>query len=159
MNLRDPDPLARAAGRRRLALLGLVVFALAAFAVALVAGSMAIGPLQAWSALWGGGEDMATRVVLELRLPRALAAFTTGGLLALAGALMQVLLRNPLADPYVLGVSGGAGVAALGAMLLGLGGLVLTGGDARWLEPRVPLSCRCFDNLVLDGLQVIAEQF
>ena len=55
----------------------------------------------------------------DLRLPRALAAFAAGGLLALAGALMQVLLRNPLADPYVLGISGGAAVGALAAMLAG----------------------------------------
>ena len=47
----------------------------------------------------------------RLRLPRALAAFAVGGLLALAGALIQVLLRNPLGDPYVLGVSGGASAA------------------------------------------------
>ncbi|BBM05989.1 hypothetical protein HAALTHF_42420n [Vreelandella aquamarina] len=47
-------------------------------------------------------------MVIELRLPRALSAFAVGGLLAVAGALMQVLLRNPLADPYVLGLSGGA---------------------------------------------------
>jgi iron complex transport system permease protein len=58
---------------------------------------------------------------MQLRLPRALAAFAVGGLLALAGALMQILLRNPLADPYVLGLSGGAAVGALGAMLAGLG--------------------------------------
>jgi iron complex transport system permease protein len=56
-----------------------------------------------------------------LRLPRALSAFAVGGLLALSGALLQVLLRNPLADPYVLGVSGGAAVAALLSMLGGLG--------------------------------------
>ncbi|HEX8962885.1 MAG TPA: iron ABC transporter permease, partial [Rhodocyclaceae bacterium] len=56
----------------------------------------------------------------ELRLPRALAAFATGGLLAVAGAWMQVLLRNPLADPYVMGASGGAAVGALTAMLAGL---------------------------------------
>jgi len=60
------------------------------------------------------------RVVMELRLPRALAALITGALLALAGTLMQVLLRNPLADPYVLGISGGAATFALGSMLLGL---------------------------------------
>jgi iron complex transport system permease protein len=59
-------------------------------------------------------------VVLDLRLPRALAAFAVGGLLAMSGALLQVLLRNPLADPYVLGVSGGASVAALVAIMLGL---------------------------------------
>ena len=62
----------------------------------------------------------------SLRLPRALAAFATGGSLAMAGALLQVLLRNPLADPYVLGVSGGAAVGALAAMLL---------GAAAWLIP------------------------
>lgn len=56
----------------------------------------------------------APEIFWQLRLPRALSAFAVGGLLALAGALMQLLLRNPLADPYVLGVSGGA---ATGAML------------------------------------------
>jgi iron complex transport system permease protein len=69
--------------------------------------------------------SLVRQVIFELRLPRALNAFSTGGLLALAGVLMQVLLRNPLADPYVLGISGGAAVAALGAMLLGLGGLFI----------------------------------
>jgi iron complex transport system permease protein len=71
----------------------------------------------------GGGDSVLREVILKLRLPRALNAFSTGGLLALAGVLMQVLLRNPLADPYVLGISGGAAVAALGAMLLGFGGV------------------------------------
>jgi iron complex transport system permease protein len=56
-------------------------------------------------------------VIWSLRYPRALTAFAVGGLLALAGALMQVLLRNPLADPYVLGVSGGAAAGAMGMML------------------------------------------
>ena len=60
----------------------------------------------------------------DLRLPRALAAFAVGALLAVAGALMQVLLRNPLADPYVLGLSGGAAVGALSALLAGAGSLL-----------------------------------
>ena len=60
-------------------------------------------------------------LVLELRLPRALTAFAVGGLLAVSGVLMQVLLRNPLAEPYILGTSGGAAVAALTGMLLGWG--------------------------------------
>jgi iron complex transport system permease protein len=60
---------------------------------------------------------------LQLRLPRALTAFAVGGLLGLAGALLQVLLRNPLADPYVLGVAGGASVFALLALMLGLSAL------------------------------------
>ncbi|MDT8448710.1 MAG: iron ABC transporter permease [Wenzhouxiangellaceae bacterium] len=92
-----------------------------------------IGVLAAFAAasvglalLWGNGQvawpDTAVdwRIVGEIRLPRALAALVTGSLLALAGALMQVLLRNPLADPYVLGVSGGAAAFALAGMLLGL---------------------------------------
>lgn len=59
-------------------------------------------------------------LMLSLRVPRALTAFAVGALLALAGALMQVLLRNPLADPYVLGLSGGAAAGALLAMLAAL---------------------------------------
>ena len=55
--------------------------------------------------------------MFEVRLPRLLAAFGVGGLLAVAGVLLQALFRNPLADPYVLGVSGGAAVGALLAML------------------------------------------
>ncbi len=66
------------------------------------------------------------RIIDQLRLPRTLSAFAIGGLLALAGALMQVLLRNPLGDPYVLGVSGGASSAVLGGMLLAVPSLWLT---------------------------------
>src|SRR5512134_592202 len=70
-------------------------------------------------------DSVAHQIIWQLRLPRILAAFACGGLLALAGVLLQVLLRNPLADPYILGVSGGAAVGALLAMLLGWG-LMLT---------------------------------
>ncbi len=66
------------------------------------------------------------QLIVQLRLERALAAFVTGGLLALAGALMQVLIRNPLADPYILGISGGASVAALLAIMIGLPLVALT---------------------------------
>ena len=66
-----------------------------------------------------GGDPTDIAMLLQLRVPRALTAFTVGALLAMAGALMQVLLRNPLAEPYVLGVSGGSAAGALLAMLLG----------------------------------------
>ena len=93
-------------------------------AVALVAslkiGSVAIGWSEFFAALMGKGSPMATAVVLDLRLPRALSALVVGGGLALAGALMQVLLRNPLADPYVLGTSGGAAVMVLLVLILGM---------------------------------------
>ncbi len=105
----------------------LVVLALASFAVALATGSVAIPAERLWSVLIGDATPLDRSLVLELRLPRAVAAFAVGGLLALAGALMQVLLRNPLADPYILGISGGAACAALGAMLLGLGGAWISG--------------------------------
>jgi iron complex transport system permease protein len=77
-----------------------------------------------WSELigaLGGVNEGAADIVLGLRLPRALAGFAVGALLALAGALLQALLRNPLADPYVLGISGGAAVAALLALAAGVG--------------------------------------
>ena len=60
------------------------------------------------------------QILGELRGPRVAAAFACGGLLALAGALMQTLFRNPLAEPYLLGVSGGAGLLALLGMAAGL---------------------------------------
>ncbi|PCE25134.1 iron ABC transporter [Paraburkholderia acidicola] len=63
--------------------------------------------------------DLGIEIVRSLRLPRALAGFSCGALLALGGALLQVLLRNPLAEPYVLGVSGGAASFALLAMSAG----------------------------------------
>ena len=70
--------------------------------------------------------NLNSQVLQEIRIPRTLAAFVTGGLLALSGAIMQVLLRNPLADPYILGISGGAAVGALSAILLGASGFWLS---------------------------------
>jgi iron complex transport system permease protein len=106
---------------------------LALLAVASIAGALAIGSAPMswpiwWTALIDSTPSLPHTILWELRLPRALAAFATGGLLALAGALMQVLLRNPLADPYILGVSGGAASAALLLMLIGAGSAVIAGG-------------------------------
>ncbi|HEY5641515.1 MAG TPA: iron ABC transporter permease [Woeseiaceae bacterium] len=100
----------------------LLAITLAAFLFALASGSADIGFGQALDALRGQASEQARALVVELRLPRALTAFAVGGLLAVAGVLMQVLLRNPLAEPYILGSSGGAAVAALLAMIAGLGG-------------------------------------
>ncbi|MBE9610988.1 FecCD family ABC transporter permease [Chitinilyticum piscinae] len=90
--------------------------------------SLAIGSssLPLGEVLHSGEAGQAVRdVIFNLRLPRTLAAVAVGGLLALAGCLQQVLLRNPLADPYVLGTSGGASVGALLALLLGAGLLLV----------------------------------
>lgn len=145
--------------RRRALLVLAILLGLAGLSLgaALLAGSVATGPAELLSLL-GGEPSLAAEVVLQLRLPRALAGFACGGLLALAGALMQVLLRNPLADPYVLGISGGAGVGALAAILLGLSGLGLDAfafcgalgalllvfglahGDGSWTQTRLLLT-------------------
>jgi iron complex transport system permease protein len=109
----------------------LIFFAVlvAATVLALVAavslGSGAVGPRDIVALARGTADDTARQVLLELRLPRALAAFGTGAALALAGTLMQELLRNPLADPYILGTSGGAATFALAAMLAGAGALAV----------------------------------
>ena len=104
---------------------GLLLVARLTVGLALASGSASPGAAAMWQALTGAAPANVQNLVWELRLPRALTAFGVGGLLAVAGVLMQVLLRNPLADPYILGTSGGAAVAALLAMLLGWGsGLV-----------------------------------
>lgn len=108
-----------------LGLLGLV--ALGAMTLSVSVGSSALSLADVLATLSGQGSELQRTLIFELRLPRTLSAFATGGLLAVAGALMQVLLRNPLADPYVLGLSGGAAVGALFAMLAGLGSLLVSG--------------------------------
>jgi len=107
----------------------LLVLALASLALSLTQGSIPVNLNSLFSILWGNGpaSDLALerQLIFELRLPRSLGAFFTGALLAQAGVLMQVLVRNPLADPYILGISGGAALAALLAMLAGLSGFLL----------------------------------
>ena len=103
----------------------LLLLGAAALAAALTAGSADLSFQDVWRVIAGEGSDSSRRLVLELRLPRALTAFGVGGLLAVAGVLMQVLLRNPLAEPYILGSSGGAAVAALLAMMIGLGAVAV----------------------------------
>lgn len=114
--------------RRRRALVLAVVFV--AVAVVIVAslsiGDYPITPADVWRTLWGGGDRAQTYVVFQVRLPRLLMALLVGAALGAAGALLQSLLRNPLAGPDLLGISGGAGAAAVLAMLtFGLGGPLL----------------------------------
>lgn len=110
---------------RPLAALALISLLCMALSVSL--GSASVSLADTWAVLTGTGTPLQQTLILELRLPRTLSAFATGGLLAVAGALMQVLLRNPLADPYILGLSGGAAVGALLAMLAGLAGALVSG--------------------------------
>ena len=144
--------------RRLLLVIAFLAMAgLGAIAVGLSVGSVKMSFADVMAGLFDPGAPAST-VIRDLRLPRTLAAFACGGLLALAGALMQVLLRNPLADPYILGISGGAGVGALLAIFFGLGVAGLNGfafagallailvvfglahGDGSWTQTRLLLT-------------------
>ncbi|MDR1351373.1 MAG: iron ABC transporter permease [Zoogloeaceae bacterium] len=136
---------------------GLFALTILSLGAALSMGSLEIS-LAEWTEILRGEETLAADIVLKLRLPRALSGFACGALLAVSGVLMQALLRNPLADPYILGVSGGASVGALCAILLGLGGLLLdvfafggalaalllvfglAHGDGSWTQTRLLLT-------------------
>ena len=109
-----------------LIILGLI--ALLSLSFSIFAGGTLVQSTDLLRSLIGQGSELSHQILLLIRIPHALTAFITGGLLGLAGALMQVLVRNPLADPYVLGVSGGAAVATLLLMLLGFSAYSLTVG-------------------------------
>jgi len=130
------------------------IAALAVFVASLALGSVSVAPSRVLDALLPSADvssDLATQIVRTLRLPRALAGFGCGALLALAGALLQVLLRNPLAEPYVLGVSGGAASFALVAMIAGCAPAAQSrggGDDDRAVAelgaiPRLPSTAVC----------------
>lgn len=107
-------------------LLLLLIILITCFIAALSSGSLSLSFSEVFSAITTEANPLHHQVVYELRLPRMIHAFATGALLALAGALMQVLLRNPLADPYILGISGGSAVFALIAISIGLAGIAIS---------------------------------
>jgi iron complex transport system permease protein len=103
--------------------------------LAVLLGSVLLGGADStiassWQALVSPADTAMHAIVWELRVPRAVAAYGVGGLLAVSGCLMQILVRNPLADPYTLGLSGGAAVGALAAMLAGAGAAIAAMGAA-----------------------------
>ncbi|MGD2046000.1 MAG: iron ABC transporter permease [Gemmatimonadota bacterium] len=102
--------------------LGALLVALLAAAVLLGVrfGSVPLSTGDVWAVLSGGGDAATRDIVLRLRMPRVLLALLVGGGLAISGATFQALLRNPLAEPYILGISGGASVGAVLVIALGL---------------------------------------
>lgn len=99
-------------------LVGLTVLAVL---VGLAVGAVPLGLGEVASGLFSSSGE-ATAIVRDIRLPRVLLAFLVGGSLGVCGAALQALVRNPLADPFLLGISGGAGLAAVAALGLGLTG-------------------------------------
>jgi iron complex transport system permease protein len=100
----------------------LLALALAALLCGLMLGPADIPWSEALRGLAGRGDETVVTIVRQLRAPRVLLTFFVGGSLAVTGAALQALVRNPLADPYLLGLSGGAGVGAVLAIALHFGG-------------------------------------
>lgn len=125
--MNNPHPTLPAVAMKRPLVILLILIGITpvCFVLALHMGSVPITSAALWRVFSGELTGMQHDLVINLRLPRAISAFATGGMLALAGVLMQVLLRNPLADPYILGISGGAAVASLLAIMLGISGVGL----------------------------------
>ncbi|CAG7625301.1 Petrobactin import system permease protein FpuB [Paenibacillus solanacearum] len=98
--------------------IGLLVLLIVLMTGGLMAGTLRLSAADIGQVLLGGGEPFARNVVMDLRLPRILVAAFAGAALAIAGSMMQGALRNPLADPSVLGVTSGAGCGALAVLVL-----------------------------------------
>jgi iron complex transport system permease protein len=99
---------------------GLAVAAALAALLGVSLGAAHLSPGTVVRALLHRGDQTATEIVWALRLPRVALGFVVGGVLAVAGAALQALVRNPLADPYLLGLSGGAGLGAVLALAAGV---------------------------------------
>jgi iron complex transport system permease protein len=108
--------------------LGSALVALALTVVAIGGGEFPMTPSQVVTALLGGGTPAERFIVVELRLPRAICALVVGAALALAGALFQTLVRNPLGSPDLLGITQGATVGALAVVVAGGGTAALSAG-------------------------------
>ncbi|HEX9690846.1 MAG TPA: iron ABC transporter permease [Gemmatimonadales bacterium] len=118
-------------------------------------GGVLIGPTaisvgEVWQAIAGRGDHATVGIVRDLRLTRALLAFAVGGSLAVTGAALQALVRNPLADPYLLGLSGGAGLGAVVAVSLGLTGA--------WALPMTAFVGSLLAIVVVYRLAIVAGQ-
>src|SRR5579863_10767651 len=102
-----------------------LILVLSVVLVMVAGGALAIGGVHLpWGELWSGlfGNDPhseASVIVRQIRLPRVILAALVGAALAVSGTVLQALLRNPLADPYVLGISSGAALGAIVALYVG----------------------------------------
>ena len=109
--------------KTRIVIIYIVLFGLllGAILLSLYIGSVSIAPRQVFSVLTGHGTDAkAMQIILSIRLPRVLAAAILGGALAVSGFLLQTFFRNPIAGPFVLGISSGAKLVVALAMIVGV---------------------------------------
>jgi iron complex transport system permease protein len=128
------------AGRRPLAVAAaLSAVAIAALVAGIAVGEYAVPPLDVLASLAGAGDPAADFVVLDLRLPRVLTALLAGTALGMAGAVFQQVAHNPLVAPDIVGVSGGASLAAVAVIVFGAGVPVPLAALAGALVSGVPL--------------------
>jgi iron complex transport system permease protein len=101
---------------RRAPLLSSFLFLLLALLLSLAIGSVFLSPVELWNTLLGRGSETAASILWKIRLPRTVLIALTGAALGGSGATYQGLFRNPLADPFLIGVASGAGLGAVIAM-------------------------------------------
>ena len=105
--------------RRRALLLGVfAVLSCAGFVLSIVKGSVEIPLAEIWQALMGEGAGIHEQILMNIRLPRTIVAALVGINLSLSGAILQAIMKNPLADPHIIGIASGAGLAGIFIMLL-----------------------------------------
>lgn len=143
-------------GRERQRVFFLTAFLLFVFTgfLSLFVGPYKVGPGEVWRGLvsfltFSKGETPGVRVILELRIPRTLLAVLAGGSLAMGGSIFQTVLGNPLADPYILGVSGGAAAGAVLSFLVSEG---TTGGILLPLFSFLGATAAAFTVFALAGV-------
>lgn len=123
--------------------------------IALIAGSHHIGGQEIIELAKGKGIEMNRQIILNIRLPRILAAIITGTILSLSGAIMQILLRNPLASPYTLGISNAAAFgASFGIVFLGAGSSIARSSDLFMITNPYMITLSAFLGSLL-GLSII----
>jgi iron complex transport system permease protein len=108
------------ARRHPLLIPGLLLLVVAAAFGSVMLGAVAVSPARVWAVLSGGGDAVARAIIIDLRLPRMLLGLIVGGMLGVSGAALQGYLRNPLAEPSVLGASNAAALGAVCALYFGL---------------------------------------
>lgn len=123
--------------------------------ISLIAGSHRIGWGELTALLQGKGLEMNRQILLNIRLPRIIAAILTGTILSLSGAIMQILLRNPLASPYTLGISNAAAFgASFGIVFLGAGSHIVRSSDLFMITNPYVVTLSAFLGSLL-GLGII----
>lgn len=141
--------------RNRLFIGGMLILLVVVGGVSLIAGSHWIGWQEIMELMQGEGLEMNRQILLNIRLPRILGAVITGIILSVAGAVMQVLLRNPLASPYTLGISNAAAFgASFGIVFLGAGAGIVQSSDLFMITNPYMITFSAFLGSLL-GLAII----